>query len=664
MRKLNRVLTLKTKLIAMLIAVSLIPVLITGYRSYTISHKVLRSKLETTSKQTIDEIARGIDNYFTAMSNIMQILANDINVKSADNSTYFEFAKGLIANIKATDTSLLNIYVGTESGMFYTDPKLELPDDFNHRKRDWYIQAVKNPGKVIITDPYIDAGTGQQVISLTMAVQNNETLVGVAGMDIELHALSVSLSDIKVGDSGYVYITDKSGHLISHPEKELIGTETITTLSLWDEVKGNHRGFTTYEYKGDKRFASFETSELTGWKIISSMDDAELSADTHRIMTAINIISMFTVFASVIVSVLFSRPISKNIRTLLSALDRLSQGDLTTTVTLQSKDEFRLLSNHFNEMAGNISLLVRNVNEASTTVMDTSAALANMAEETNASLYEVTRAVEEVAKGATEQAQNAGEGASSISELADKLTGIERSNETMDHLSKNARELTLKGLEDMEVLMQSTDSTLASTSRVSELVSATNESMKHINAISDTIDMITSQTNLLALNASIEAARAGESGRGFAVVASEIRNLAEQSKASTVRIKDIVEDILQKTELSVEAMEVSNHNVKEQVTLVNRTQNLFNEIIEAVRVLSESISEIKHHTDDISQHKNNIVFQIENISAISQEAASATEEVTASAEQITVTMDEITQQAVELQQLSTQLQERIHTFKF
>ena len=205
---------------------------------------------------------------------------------------------------------------------------------------------------------------------------------------------------------------------------------------------------------------------------------------------------------------------------------------------------------------------------------------------------------------------------------------------------------------------------MSATTKVSELVYETSESIKQIDAISNTIDAITAQTNLLALNASIEAARAGESGKGFAVVADEIRKLAEQSKASTVKIKSIVEDINDKTAHSVDAMRITDQNVKEQVELVQRTQSLFNEIMEAVHILTDKVIEIKQNTEEIADQKNNIVAQIENISAISEESASATEEVTASTEQITVTMDEITQQTLELQNLSEQLKEKINSFKF
>ncbi len=656
--------TLKAKIITMLIVISSVPLLISGTSSYLTSLNVLERKLETTTKQTTHEVARGLDNYFAAMSNIMKILSNDTNVVEADNATYFEFAKGLIANMKKTDASIINIYVGTEKGMFYTDPKLDLPAGFNHKTRDWYIQAMNHPGEIIITDPYIDAGTNNLVISIVASVQKDNNSIGVAGMDIDLATFSTSLSDITIGDGGYIYITDPSGRMIAHPDQSLIGTDEATKLSNWEDISTNSEGFSSYVYIGDSRFSSYSTSELTGWKVVASMNHSELSKDTSTIRTTIINVFLITLIAAVAAAILFSIPISRNIKKLLAAFDRLANGDLTVNISINSKDEFNLLGQHFNEMATNISGLIREVSDASNIVLDTSVTLANMSEETNSSLSEVARAVEEVAKGATEQAQNASDGAASISDLSDQLTLIDESTKSMSHLANNAADLTKQGLNRVEDLKEKSDSTMSATTKVSELVYETSESMKQIDAISNTIDAITAQTNLLALNASIEAARAGESGKGFAVVADEIRKLAEQSKASTVKIKSIVEDISDKTAHSVDAMRITNQNVKEQVDLVQRTQSLFNEIMDAVRILTEKVIEIKRNTEEIADQKNNIVSQIENISAISEESASATEEVTASTEQITVTMDEIAQQTVELQNLSEQLKEKINSFKF
>jgi methyl-accepting chemotaxis protein len=647
----------------MLILFSLIPIIITGSSAYLMAKKVLFEKLETTSAQTTEEISRGLDNYFRGMTNVLEILANDINLQDADNEIYFDFAKGLISNVKATDESIINVFVGTERGMFYTEPYSKLPEGFNHKTRDWYTDATQNTDEVIVTEPYIDSASGNLVVTLASAIQKNGTLVGVVGIDIDLAALSNSLNDIKVGDSGYLFIATKKGTIITHPETALIGTDTVTTLPFWSEAKNNTKGFTSYEFEGEDRFASYTTSDITGWKVIGTMKYSELSDDTRSISLNIQIVLLLTGIAAVIVSILFTRPISKNIKTLLTAFDHVSKGDLTTRVSIKSKDEFQVLGQHFNKMSDNISMLIHNVNEASNTVLDTSITLSNMAEETSVSLREVAKAVEEVSKGSMEQAQSAVEGALSMNELSDKMSLIDESAITMDGLSTNANDLTLQGLKRAQHLIENSNKTMESTLTVSELVYETKESMKQIDAISNTIDEITAQTNLLALNASIEAARAGESGKGFAVVAGEIRNLAEQSKVSTVKIKEIVADISTKTALSVKAMEETNENMTEQLSIVNETRSFFTKIMEAMDDLTHKVSGIKDSTQEIVVKKDNAVSKIEDISSISQETASATEEVTASTEQITLTMEEIAGQALNLQELSQKLSDKINEFK-
>src|SRR5690606_5776265 len=61
--------------------------------------------------------------------------------------------------------------------------------------------------------------------------------------------------------------------------------------------------------------------------------------------------------------------------------------------------------------------------------------------------------------------------------------------------------------------------------------------------------------NLLALNATIEAASAGDAGKGFAVVANEVKELARQSSDSSGRIRSQIQNITQKTEASLKAVD-------------------------------------------------------------------------------------------------------------
>ena len=655
--------SLKTKIIVMLIAISIIPVAITGLISYSSSKQVLKNKLEATSQQTIQEITRGLDNYMHTMTSLVDIMSKDSNIISIDNRENFSFAKGFIFNVKMADEKIRNVVVGSEKGFFYTEPYAALPEGFDHKARDWYIDAVADKNSFIISDPYIDTGSGEIVITMSKAVLSGGTLKGVVAIDIDLAALAKDFSNVKVGDTGYVYITDRSGLMIAHPQSNLIGTNEATQLSAWSSIQSKDTGFEDYAYKGVDYFSSYDTSKTTGWKIIATMERQELENDTNTIKNLVFAVIGITAVIAVILAFLFSMPIAKNIKLLVAALGNLSKGDLTSTVNIRSKDEFNLLSKHFNTMVHDLSVLMTDIREASNTVFDTSTSLSSMAEETKTSLNEVTRAIEEVANGATEQAKNSTEGASSLGELSDKLDSIEDSTGLMAELSSDTTKLTEKGLESVQGLLEKSEHTMHSTAQVSELVLETSRSIKQIDEISNTIDAITEQTSLLSLNASIEAARAGESGRGFAVVADEIRKLADQSKASTVQIKAIVEDINRKTDLSVEAMKQTNENVQEQEVLVQETPGAFREISNAVLGLSNKVSEIQVSIKEIASDKNNIVDQIENVSAIAEETASATEEVTASSEEITSTMEEVSNHTTELKKLAGQLQSKLSTFK-
>lgn len=76
-----------------------------------------------------------------------------------------------------------------------------------------------------------------------------------------------------------------------------------------------------------------------------------------------------------------------------------------------------------------------------------------------------------------------------------------------------------------------------------------------IASITTTINNLSEQTNMLALNAAIEAARAGEQGRGFAVVADEVRNLAHKTAEATHGIEQLLEQVADKSNASVAAMQ-------------------------------------------------------------------------------------------------------------
>ena len=118
------------------------------------------------------------------------------------------------------------------------------------------------------------------------------------------------------------------------------------------------------------------------------------------------------------------------------------------------------------------------------------------------------------------------------------------------------------------------------------------ERMEQISEITIVVNEIAEQTKLLALNASIEAARAGEEGRGFAVVATQVRELANQSKASGVRINNMINDTQASLKDVVSRIRDGSRLAQESSEIVGAVTKRFEQIVEAVTQTMEAMKQI------------------------------------------------------------------------
>ena len=157
-------------------------------------------------------------------------------------------------------------------------------------------------------------------------------------------------------------------------------------------------------------------------------------------------------------------------------------------------------------------------------------------------------------------------------------------------------------------------------------------SMKIENIISELED-IASQTNLLSLNASIEAARAGEAGKGFAVVADQIRKLAEQSAASAVSTRELIEGSIHDVEDGNKAVALVSETLDEVIKGINA-------IADTSKSLSENSQSQATTMEQAEQGVNQISEVVQSNSAMAQETSATSEELSAQAE----TLDNLVKQ--------------------
>jgi methyl-accepting chemotaxis protein len=655
---------IKSKLITLMLFLCILPILILGMITNRQSYNLLSSKFQITSQQTLKEVNRGINNYLYGLEGYLNTMSDNINFKELGNRPDYEpFAINVLESFAKSRPDIQALYFAMPDKKMIIYPVVKLPEGFDPSSRAWYKNAADKSGKVTFTDPYIDQSTNKYTISISKTVVNDGKVVGVISMDVKLDEFSKQLSDITLGRNGYVYVTDSKGIIMAHPDLSLLGSDVVTTLSFWKDAQANKEGFNEYKYNGAMKYATYNTNDKLGWKIIGSMENKELLKDTDTIKKLLYVLVIILGIISSIVAIITSNSITRKIVKLKDTFERASEGDLTVEVNINSKDEFEELANNFNNMIDKISSLIKDVKFSSDTIFKTSDSISKMATETNTAVNEVAITIDQVAQGASSQAQDISSGVESLNILAKRIDEIDSLTTNMIKTSEESNKLSQDGLVAMETLTQKTAKNNEASSGVAQVVTDMNTATGQIGVITDAINQIAAQTNLLALNAAIEAARAGEAGRGFSVVADEIRKLAEQSTTATNQIHDLIEKIKSKSGLAVKSMEEAKGIAQEQNDAVVSTKNIFNKIIDSVHELMDEIKLIQSATIAVNNGKNEVVTKIQNVSAVSEESSASAEEVSAATQQVTAAMNEFTNSSSELKELSDQLEQHINKFK-
>ncbi|UZQ49737.1 methyl-accepting chemotaxis protein [Clostridium kluyveri] len=651
------------KLTLILIALTVIPITLLGLISYQKAQNIMEKRFQVTTEQTISEVNRGMDKYFDKFKEELDILSVNVDLTELHiNPGNEPFLNSLLKDFEENNNDNRFVYYGTSTKRMYEWPYQELGKEYDPTVRPWYKEAVKNKGNIVVTNFYKDAETNMSIVTIAKTVEYNGEIVGVIAMDIDMDKLAEQLSNIKLGKEGYVFIVDKEGIILTHPDKTKINKDDARKMSYWKNVSANDKGFNDYIYNGQKKYNVFVTNKASGWKILGAIQQDELKNDIDIIRNAIIIFGVIAGMVSIIIALLLSKWISNNIIVLRNAFKKAASGDLTSKISNKSKDEFGQLANGFNSMIDEISMLINKLKESSSVIERSSKSIITSSGQTSQAVNEVATAIDGVAVGAVTQSKDIENAVCEIESLGAEIYNVVEVMQNIEKDSKNTKDISSEGLNTLEVLMDKSNNVRKTTLQVSDIVTDMSSYISKIEIITKTINGIAEQTNLLALNAAIEAARVGESGRGFAVVADEVRKLAEQSSKSTEEIKALIENISLITKTAVESMQGAAGIVNEQNKAAEDTKNIFNNIITTIQELTDRIDVIDSLINKTNKSKDKIIGTMQSISTVSEESASSTEQVSASTEEITAVMGEFTGYANNLNELSLKFKNDIDRF--
>ena len=248
-----------------------------------------------------------------------------------------------------------------------------------------------------------------------------------------------------------------------------------------------------------------------------------------------------------------------------------------------------------------------------------------VSESLNVSMDDSHNAVSEIAESTRVNAEAIIQQTEQTSDIQSGIQKVGDQAQHMGEISENTNATVEQGVQLIEKLKAQAMEVVKINTETRETTAHLNESIKDVEAITETILGISSQTNLLALNASIEAARAGEAGKGFAVVADEIRSLAEDTRVATEKIGEIIAKLTLDAESASFSMTRSAEYAEKQNELIAETGDKLFEIKKDTDTLYEDVRQVNTSVEGIIAANDVIMSSITDLSATGQQVAASTD---------------------------------------
>lgn len=392
---------------------------------------------------------------------------------------------------------------------------------------------------------------------------------------------------------------------------------------------------------------NWQVGEIHGaFEVIQSLDSADALFQSRLIKAGL-LVALAILFTSGIYF-LIARSISNSLAQTVIFAQNMAKGDFSQHLLLNRADEVGVLAEAMNSVTSGLGTMVREIMTGVAGLTEAARHLTLIADNVYSNATNTAHRSHAVAAAAEEMSVNMNNVAAAVEQTSTNVGSVANSVEAM---STTIKEIA----SNSEQCRSATAGAVTQAKNASSKINALGNAAEAVGEVTAAISAISDKTNLLALNATIEAARAGDAGKGFAVVATEVKELAKQTTASTLEIRQRIDGI--------------QKNTHEAVTEIQQIRNVIDEVNAIVSAIAGTVGEQHMATMEIATNINEASLGIKEVtqnvaqsSQASSEVAKDIAKVNQSASEILSSSSEVKDNAKTLTQLAEKLNELVTRF--
>ncbi|MBS5958392.1 MAG: sensor histidine kinase [Clostridiales bacterium] len=361
--------SIRTSMIIYFSLLVLLTVTVFMFFSIRYTKNNLTENSKKNSRLLIEQVNFNIENYIDYMENISQVVMSNRDMTSylfdQDTKETGSDLKEAFQTILHARTDIYNIAVLGDNGRYFINNGTDI---LNLRSRlaqkEWYLDARKEGSGILISSSHVQnlvKDDYKWVVTLSRGITNPETgkVEGLLVIDLNYDVINDLCESITLGNKGYVYIIDRKGEIVYHPQQQLILSGV--KKELLKEVSNGGTSISHTDENGENKIYTPFHSNKTGWTIVGVVYTSELAGDEKEVRAMyIGAACTLILFASIL-AVLLSARITRPIKQLQAAMKEVQQGKFEQVyIDTGGENEISSLTRSFNKMTERIEELMKN----------------------------------------------------------------------------------------------------------------------------------------------------------------------------------------------------------------------------------------------------------------------------------------------------------------
>jgi two-component system sensor histidine kinase YesM len=367
MRSLKYELTLYISLVIVIILAAV------GSISYSSIKHAVELRVSESTVENLKQIDKNFDYILGDIKDISLFVVSNSNIRSYAKLQKDETDRigdtllklnEEFANLTNSKTYISAINVYGENGLNFetAGPSINLNRDNIYD----FERILPRDGSFIITPTYkryYQPMGNQYVISFYRQINdinNFSRKLGVLRIDLNENEVSKIYKDIKLGNTGHIFVANRDGYVVSHSDKSEL-SKFIKDEPYFKTAFSNNEGYYRQKIEGVDTLITYYTSRELNFVFIGMVPFKELisEAEVARKLNLLLIIigSVVALILSYIISLKITQPIKK----LTVLMKQVEEGELDVVVDIKRKDEIGALGRSFNSMTGELRTLIEDV---------------------------------------------------------------------------------------------------------------------------------------------------------------------------------------------------------------------------------------------------------------------------------------------------------------